>query len=207
MIGHESFAGDDLIESEKECLIVKVSGPYRLHDPKASEDDIRSRLFGNPQSFVDLLVDDNKVFGFGVCVIKTFSTGETCLWRNGVIIQSDYRTRGFYKTLIQKALERHRTDWTATKSRNPRVYETWLKQFGDSLLPHPERKINASAQKIGSELSGDKSPVDPLTFIIRDEYSFDQPERTDRTAEARWIEDFFASRHGPRDGSLLLAKR
>lgn len=207
MIVHETVAGSAVTDSEKDHFIARVSDLYRSYAPRENVTGMKNRLFGNLHSSVDLLLDDGKLVAFAACSVKTFSTGETCLWRNGIVVDQAYRSRGFYKRLITVALERHATDWTATKTQNPRVYETWNSLFAGALLPHPDTELNVSAQKAASELSGDKSPVDPRTFVIRNDYPNDWLVTSHRTCRTKWIEEFLAFRLGPLDALLLLVKR
>lgn len=208
MITHEFFEGNALSEVEQIRLVSRVSKLYRLHNPDATETDMRHRLFGNRPSFVDLLLDGNVAVAFAVCTIKTFSTGETCLWRNGIVVAPAYRELGLYRTLVELALRKHRTEWSATKTQNPRVYLTWLKLFGERLLPYPGKDPAAPAQRVASELSGDHgNPVDPLTFVIKNEYSIDRSGTGYFNCHTPWVADFFTSRLGPFDAFLLLAHR
>lgn len=207
MITHELIDAGSLTSEGQQLLIERVARVYRQHGHGASDEDISRRLFGCPQTFIDLLVLEGCVIAFGVCVLKPLKDGETCLWRHGIVVDSHHQSQGHYKRLLAIALKRHMTAWTATQTQNPWVYETWLKIFGDSLYPHPDKTLSVEVQTVAGELAEKPESFDPTTLVIRGAYTEDRSRVARQQGRTEWVTRFFASRLGVYDTQVLLVKR
>lgn len=192
-------------ESQIESLIGQVSDLFLWYSPGATEEKIRSRLCVSPDANVDLLLDGQVIAAFAVCVPIKLENGECCLFRHGTIIGQKYRSRGYYKQLLEISLARHKPDWHATRTQNPRVYETWPQLHGEELFPNPSylptEKVKEIALKIahGNVFDGDK-------LISRNVYREDRTLEEYHRCRNENIRTFFQSSLGIHDAFVLLAQ-
>lgn len=209
-VGHELIWTNGLSAKERVSLVRRVSSLYRWYAPSATDQKIAKRLFENPHTFIDLLTSKKSVIAFGVYVMKELtSTGEaeTCLWRHGVIINPDHHSQGYYKRMLGLALNRHTSDWTATQTQNPRVYETWFGIFGNQLSPRPEQELSPLLRKVANEVVGTRHPFDAESFVIKDAYPENRSGAAYRECRTPWITEFFKKKLGVHDSLLLLVRR
>lgn len=194
-------------DQEKDALISRVEGLYQWYSPGSDRESMKKRLCGHPGTEVDLVMQNGSLLAFGVCVPKVLSTtGESCIFRHGVVIDPKAQSQGLYRSLLRRTIERHWPHWVGTRTQNPRIYETWHTRFGDKLYPHPNKVHNETIQGIGVELSTGEPSFDPFTFTVRDVYPEDRTGVPYHECRAPWIADFFAKRLGAHDAMILLAR-
>ena len=167
---------------------------------------MKERLFGIPGSVIDLLLEEDHLAAFAITAPKALSNSEVCAWRHGTIIDPEFQSRGLYSQLIQLSLTRDNPQWIATRTQNPRVYETWYKMFGDALYPHPDKTHDPTIQKIGFELAGGKHPFDPTTFVVQRAYTESRSGADYHRCREEWIRNFFEKRLGTHDAIILLVR-
>lgn len=192
-------------EDEIERLVEQVSDLFLWYALGTTREKIRTRLCASPDAHVDLLLDEEFIAAFAVCIPILLKNGESCLFRHGTIIHQSYRSHGFYKKLLEIGLARHKSDWHATRTQNPRVYETWRQIHGEELLPNPSRSPVEHEKNIAVELSHG-ALFERNLLISRNVYPEDRREADYHTCRNEEIRTFFQQSLGVHDAFLLLAR-
>lgn len=189
-----------------EDFLNDVAPLYRWYEPDADIERMRGRFLHHPDTVVDVIYDGAAVAAFGVCVVVTLANGERCLFRHGTLVAEAYRSLGLYRQLLETGLARHPTEWTATRTQNPRVFETWWKRHGDRLHPRPGVPVPDDVQRISAELAEHDPAFDPATGIFHGAYTYDRTGADYRACRETWVSDFFTAL-GPFDAMILVARR
>ena len=204
-IQHEMIIPAFCNKDEIDKLVEQVYQLFTWYSPGATREKIRSRLCASLDAHVDLLLDGEFTVAFAVCMPIFLDNGEVCLFRHGTIIDHSYRSHGFYRKLLEIGLVRHKPDWHATRTQNPRVYETWQRIHGKELLPKPLHTPAEREKKIAVELAhGTHFERDLL--IARNVYQEDRSSADYHLCRDENIRLFFQQSLGVHDAFLLLAR-
>lgn len=205
-VAHESIDAGSCGPSERRALVERISPLYRWYEPEASLEVMEQRLCAHPGTRVDLLIRGGVTLAFAVCVEVDLPNDERCLFRHGTIVGAEERSQGLYKQLLQIGLDRHRPQWHACRTQNPRVYEAWERFHGPSLLPHPDRTPPMDVVDIARYLSKNHPTFDSRMFTVKDVYPHNRSGSDYHRCRTPWIQDLFAERLGVHDAMILLAR-
>lgn len=202
---HELIYPNELVKDDLDQLVSRLKKLYTWYSPGATEEKIRVRITAHPNTEIDLFTNNGEVVAFGICVVMTLSTSEKCLFRHGTVIADEYRSQGLYRRLFALAESRHEVSWYATRTQNPRVYETWFKLFGDNLYPRPAVPLSEELRALAVEIAKSNA-LNTETFVARGVYKEDRTGAEYHQCREPWIQEFFRSRLGVNDAFLLLAR-
>lgn len=203
---HEERYPTHLTDKQLRDFLASIEALYRWYSPGSDETRMRRRLTEHAETVVDLIMDGSRVVAFAVNIPLLCPNGASCLFRHGTIITETHRTRGLYRRLLGIALDRCQPQWAATRTQNPRVYETWAARFGTGLLPRSDRAPDPDEQAIARFVARDHPTFDPDTFIVQGAYTEDRTGAEYHRCRSPEIQQFFAGRLGPHDAMILLAR-
>lgn len=201
----ETYRPHEMSKSEMDLLIDVVREPFDWYAPESTNKDILDRLQGNKESYVDVVLLGGVACGFASSY--TTQCGEpTVGYRAGTSIMPSARGRGIYKALINLSLDRTDFDYIATRTQNPRVYET-LKQFTPegTIFPQPKIKPPKEILEI-ARATCENGVVEPETLIVRGVHGFVREDRSFMTARSKPIQDFFIQSLGCDDGFMVVVQ-
>ena len=201
---HELMIADVSDNEQAQETINCIRNLFVGYSPNADDAKIRGRIM-TPGAHIDIFRDGDICAAFAVCVPICLASGETCLFRHGTIVSENYRSRGLYTKLLEIGLTRHQPDWHATRTQNPRVYETWRNFHGQKLRPSPDVSIPGEYLVVAHQVVRG-APFNPETFVVRDVYHKDRTGASYHICRNPDIRAMFEKELGVHDAFILLAR-
>jgi len=151
--------------------LVNLIGPiYLRFYPSSSKERILKRLRHNKSTVLDLLSVNQTVCAFGIHYLLKIGD-KSILFRDGTMVNDSEQSKGYYRLLVQHALDKYSPDFMATRTQNPRVYEM-LRKFSatGSIYPSegivPPQGVVIIAHSLCLE-----GKLDPETLAVKDVYA------------------------------------
>ena len=176
-----SFKTVNIDEKKLNELILLIKPIYLCFYPSSSEERIRLRLTRNESTVVDLLFVGDKVCAFGIYYFLKIQD-KNILFRDGTMVDQNSQSKGYYKSLVQHALDLYAPDFMATRTQNPRVYET-LTTFSSTGFIYPNEDVLIT-HEVGTiaDLLCEGEVLDPKTLVVKGVYKQGQ----DRSEALFW---------------------
>ena len=184
-------------------IMNEIKDLYLWFAPESTEDAIRVRLLQHPRAFIDMLtsVNSEKCAGFSVYYTDVVD-GTRVMFRGGTIVKD--RSRGLYKTLLQKAISAEKPDFVVAMTQNPRVYEA-LRSFSPSGIAYPDKGRILPAELKNVVTAFCKVPGLSLdTMVIPGIYDSIRKDHDFKTATDPLVEKFFKETLGENDGFFVI---
>lgn len=96
--------------------------------------------------------------------------------------------------------------WHATRTQNPRVYESWRSLHGESLLPNLNGRTPTTREIAIAQALAHGAAFEEKTFISRRVYQENRGGANYHACRSPEISALFASSLGPFDAFILLAQ-
>jgi len=200
----ERYKVSSLIPSEIEDMVAYIRRPYLWFSSESTDDGIRKRLTRHPQTRLNILSDKKtrECVGFSVFYTETIQ-GMEVMFRGGTVILD--RSKGLYKTIIERDLKHCHSDCIVTKTQNPRVFET-LRSFSPTLTTYPSFDENPPPEWVLglAHRFCEGLNFDPRTFVLKDLY---EPLRRDedfKVTKDPSISAEFKKKLGERDAFFVV---
>ncbi len=199
--------------SSRLALVEEIKPLYMWFSPDSTDLDILIRLTYMPNATCTTLTEDGRCVGFMISHIEKHKKS-LVLYVKGVIVDELYRSRHYFRKMLEDAIELYQPNYIALTTQNPRVYTMLAKICGvENVYPRhtypPGYEILDLARQLisGGATSGEVGDTEIRNLVLKGHYTSSRPEdKTYMSSDMTNVDGFFDSQLGPTDGFLVIAR-